>query len=244
MFIGLLMNSHEDDVLEATLANNLQFCDTFYVLDGTVPNTESKAICEATGKLGGYITDVELPKPPFTEKPVCGYRRAIHELAVADHGTDHWFLILHGDEWWEFDPRDFAGQSDADCYVFNLPFYFPRDEWDYNQHPLDQLKWNFRPGYPEPRMFKGSDDVFYDARQQWNAAPQGLKNVEDRPEAIRHYLFRSPDNQRARAARHVETGFDPDNYQHITSQDRVYFDAELIQKYQSSPMFAQLVKDD
>ncbi len=245
-YLGLLMISHEDDVLAATLEQNLRYVDEFYVLDGTVPNDESFAICQATGKLGGYLTDAELPRPPFPDRPVCGYRKAIHDAAVADHGPDNWFLILHGDEVWTFDPRDYADDP-HDGFVFNLPFYFPRsgELWDDGVPPLEQLRWHFRPGYPEIRLFRGHAGVGYDAGQQWNAGPRGLTNIGRFPRRIKHYLYRSPAVQRERAARHERTGFDPDNYRHITDGDHVYWDDQRIASYQAKGdgYWTELVRD-
>jgi hypothetical protein len=243
-YLGLLMVSDENDILAATLEHNLQYVDAFYALDGTVPNTESERICRSFDKCAGYITDAELPRPPFPDRPVCGYRKAIHDMAVADYGPDNWFLILHGDEVWTFDPRDYANDP-HDGFVFNLPFYFPRagERWDDNLSPLAQLRWHFRPGYPEIRLFRGHDGVGYDPGQQWNAGPQGLKNIGRFPRHIKHYLYRAPAVQRERAERHVRTGFDPDNYRHILDHDAVYWDDARIASTQLKPHFAELACD-
>jgi hypothetical protein len=243
-YIGLLMVSHENDVLADTLDLNLRYVDEFYVLDGTVPNDESRAICEARG-CAGYLTDAELPRPPFTDRPVCGYRKAIHEMAVADHGPDNWFLVLHGDEVWTFDPRRFA-DSPWGGHVFPLPFYFPRagEPWDDTRSPLEQLRWRLGPGYPEVRLFRGGEGVHYIPTQQWFAGPQGV-GLEHHTEPIQHFLYRSPEVQRERARRHERTGFDPDNYRHILEEDAVYWDDERIAAYQARPhgYFAELTSD-
>lgn len=241
-YIGLLLNSHEDDILEATLTANLEHLDCFYVLDGTVPNTDSRRICESFGKCAGYQTDADLPRPPYPVKPVCGYRQAILEAAVADHGFDNWFVVLHGDEVWTFNPRDLPGQHPGvDGFTFQLPFYFPRDgePWDDEVGPLEQLRWRLGPGYPEFRMFKGGPGVAYDPAQTYNAAPRGLTNTALVPLEIRHYLYRSPAVQQARYERHLVTGFDPANYAHI-GEGRVYWDDAMIRKYRAHPFFKVL----
>ncbi|MEN3337126.1 MAG: hypothetical protein V7647_802 [Acidobacteriota bacterium] len=243
-FIGLLMVSHEDDILEAVVAAHEEIVDVFYVLDGTTPNDVSRRICEASPKCGGYLTDAELPRPPYTEKPVCGYRQSLYEAAVADHGWDNWFLILHGDEVWTCDPRDIV-EDGHDGYWFQLPFYFPRDgeEWDNATHPLDQLRWRLGPGFPEFRMFKGGPNVRYSETQTYDTKPSGVVGDGRCVAPIKHYLYRSPDEQRARAARHVETGFDPDNYRHITARDEVYWDDEMIARYQQQDCWRDLACD-
>lgn len=246
-YLGLLMVADENDILAATLEHNLRYVDAFYVLDGTVPNRESEAICRSFDKCAGYITDAELPRPPFPDKPVCGYRKAIHDQAVADYGPDNWFLVLHGDEVWTFDPRKYA-HDPHDGFVFNLPFYFPRagEPWDDEQPPLEQLRWHLRPGYPEVRLFRGGPGVAYHPEQRWNAGPQGLLNIGRFPDRINHYLYRAPDVQRARAARHQVTGFDPANYQHITDLDAVYWDDARIAGYQTQGhgYFRELARDE
>lgn len=233
-YIGLLMVSHEDDILEETLAANVPYLDSFYVLDGTVPNTVSYGICNSFPECRGYLTDAQLPRPPFADRPRCGYRKAIHDLAVSEQGPDHWFLVLHGDEIWTFDPRDpVAEHPDADGFVFRTPCYFPRagEPWDYDLHPLQQLRWRIVPGWPEFRLFKGREGVAYDANQLFNTQPGGLTAVRQDSRMILHFPFRSPDHQRERAARHEKTGFDPDNYRQILDRDLVYWDDAWIEHY-------------
>lgn len=242
-FIGLMMINGENDILERVLASHEQVADVFYVLDGTVPNDTSRALCERSPKCGGYITDAELPRPPYPDKPVCGYRQALYEMACADHGPDNWFLILHGDEVWTEHPGTIV--NGADGYWFLLPFYFPRsgEDWDYDVHPLDQLRWNLRPGYPEFRMFKGGTHVRYSCTQSFNTRPAGITGDGHVAAPIKHYLYRSPDAQRARARQHQATGFDPDNYQHIIDHDAVYWTDEMIARHQKSQWFTELACD-
>lgn len=240
-FLGLLMINGENDVLETVVESHCEFVDAFYVLDGTVPNGESLAICESFEQCRGYITDAELPRPPFPEKPVCGYRQALLEMAVADYGCDNWFVVLHGDEVWTANPR-LTVREEFDGYVYLLPFFFPRDgePWDDKKHPLDQLRWHLGPGFPEFRLFRGGPNVAYDPCQTFNTRPNGIRNVALEPDPILHYLYRSPETQRARAAQHLETGFDPANYQHIAEQDQVYWTDEMIAAYQEKQWFPNL----
>lgn len=240
-FIGLLMVANEDDILETVLKSHADIVDVFYVLDGTVPNDRSRAICEAHPKCGGYLTDNDLPHPPYPEKPVCGYRQAIYEMAVRDHGPDNWFLILHGDEIWTAHPGDVAATG-HDGYWFLLPFYFPRagEPWDYSRGPLEQLRWSLGPGFPEFRMFKGAPGVKYQETQTYNTKPSGVDGSGRSSAPILHYLYRSPEAQRARAAQHEASGFDPANYAHITARDEVYWTDEMIARYRAQDYFTDL----
>lgn len=239
--IALLMVNDEDDILGRTLMHNSQWFDAFYVLDGSTDNTLSEKICRSHPKCWAYRTDAQLPRPPFPEKSVCGYRKFIHDLAVMDHGADNWFMLLHADELWPFDPRDYTRQSMFDGFVFNLPFFFPRDEWDYCRHPIDQLTWSLGPGWPEFRLFRGGEGVSYDANQRFNAAPQGLRSTFHETEnKILHYPYRSPEVQRARAATHERTQFDPDNYQHIVKDDACIWTDEMVQEYRRRPEFRDI----
>lgn len=231
MFLGLLMVAHENDILEAVIARHEEIVDGFYALDGTAPNDESRAICERSKKCLGYTADVDLPRPPYPVGTTCGYRNWPLQQAIADHGWDHWFLELHGDEVWTFDPREVvAAHPDADGFVFRLPFYFPRDgePWDDNRHPFDQLTWHMLPGWPEFRMFHGNEEISFDPDQHFDTRPSGIRNVAWPDKTIKHYPYRSPASQRDRAAHQQKAGLDPDNYQHITDRDAVYWTGAMI----------------
>lgn len=236
MNIGLLMNSHEDDILPDTLAANCQFVDCFYALDGTVPNDVSQEIIRNNDKCAGYITDAETG---YGKYPRDGWRQKILEMAVADHGADHWFLLLHGDEVWTGLPDLELGH---DGYIFQLPFFFPREgePWDDDLPPLEQLHWHLGPGASEFRMFKGRSDVSYNFDQHACVHPAGLKDVGVSDLPIYHYLYRSPDVQRERALRHEETRFDLSNYQHIVKDDAVYWTDDMIAGSQQHSFYGDL----
>lgn len=234
-FVGLLMISHEDDVLQDVLQEHVKIVETFYVLDGSVPVVDSEAICKSFRQCAGYTKDAELPKS-YGTRPRDGWRQYLYAQAVHDNGFDNWFCLLHGDEVWTFHPADVvADHPGADGFIFPAMCYFPREAWDYERSPLEQLTWHLGPGWPEFRMFRGSVSVHFDIDQHFDVTPRGLRNVVRDPRPIRHYPYRSPEVQRRRAARHVETGFDPDNYQHVTDFDKVIWDEEMIARFQRSP---------
>lgn len=238
--IGLLMVNEEDDILERTLDHNAQYVDAFYVLDGTEDNTESERICRSHPKCWAYRRDQDLPRPPYPEGTTCGYRKFIHDLAVADHGPDNWFLVLHADEIWP-DPKPLTRGATCDGWILPEPFFIPREgeEWDPDVHPLDQLHWMLGPGWPEFKMFKGSSGVSYDVSQHFNTMPSGLANIGTSDVPVLHYPYRSPEVQQARARLHQRTGFDPDNYRHILGGD-VYWTDGMIRDYQARPQFRDL----
>ena len=240
--IGLLMVADENDILERTLDHNAQYLDAFYVLDGSTNPAYSEMVCRAHPKCWGYRTDAQLPRPPYPELSVCGYRQFILDHAYQDHGHDNWFMVLHADEMWTADPRPLTHTTRYDGYVYKLPFYFPRDgePWDDSRHPIDQLAWALGPGWPEFRLFKGGPNVAYVPTQRFNTAPSGLHNVAIAVDPILHYPYRSPAVQRQRAQTHERTQFDPDNYQHIVKEDAVYWTDEMIAAYRKRPEFRDL----
>lgn len=238
-YIGLLMICDEDDILADVLRGHGKITDAIYVLDGSDPNGVSAALCQ---EYAGYFTDREVPES-YPVHPTDGYRQFIYEKARAEHGPGNWFLELHGDEVWTFDPRAVVAEHPgADGFIFRLPFFFPHiDEgWDVARSPLEQLHYRLGPGWPEFRMFRGGTNVGFDPAQHFDTQPSGLRNVVRSEREILHYPFRAPDDQRARAARHALTGFDPDNYQHILSDDRVLWDEDLIHRYRSNQHFAEM----
>jgi len=243
-FIGLMMIAHENDILGAVLHEHDKIADAIYVLDGTVPSTHSWQMCHANGKCVYYAHDRQLPRPPYPERPVDGYRQFLLERAYRDHGRDNWFLLLHGDEVWTFDPRDVVAEHPgADGFIFPLPCYFPREgeKWDYDVHPLEQLRWNLGPGWPELRMFRGGEHVGFDPESHFNTTPHGISSIVRDGRQIKHYPYRSPAVQRERAERHRRTGFDPDNYQHV--EQEIFSSVPFIAQWQQQQVWQVLTHD-
>ncbi len=193
MVIGLVTVAEEDDILERTLAHNLQYVDAHYVLER------------------GDRPDVD------------GSRQILLDQAYADHGTDHWFLLIHGDEMWTGLP---ALNTFHDGYNFQLPLHVPTRPWDYTTHPIDQLTMTLGPGYEEFRMFRGGPKVRYDPRQHFNVQPAGLTSVGWAAEPIHHYPYRSPEQNALRA----RATWDPDNYRGVPD----VWTPEIIRAYQSA----------
>lgn len=246
-YIGLLMVSNDTDILEAVLRTHARIVDCFYVLDGTVPNTVSREICESFPECAGYATDADLPRPPYPELTTCGYRQFPLMMAVKDHGWDNWFLELHGDEVWTFDPRDaVAAYPGADGFIFRLPAYIPRavDGWDDTRPALEQLVWSLNPGWPEFRLFSGAHTQGFDVNQHFDTQPTGIRHVMRMDWVIKHYPYRSPKVQRERMLLHQRTQFDPDNYRHIQEADAVLWTDEMIASWQQRPEFRELRKDE
>lgn len=239
------MINGENDVLPEIIAHHETLVDAFYVLDGTIPNDTSRQVCRQSPKCAGYLTDAQLPRDRFPDKPVCGYRQALYELAVADYGYDNWFVLLHGDEVWTAYPANIVDRH-HDGYMFMLPFYFPRagEPWDYDRHPFDQLHWNLSPGWPEFRMFRGGEHVRYCESQTFNPQPGGVGVVGHCSAPIKHFLYRSPEAQRERARQHQVTGFDEDNYRHIIDHDAVYWTDEMIVAARQRTEYFSFLGDD
>ena len=228
MLIGLLMVKAEDDILAETLPLNLRYVDTAYALTDTWIDDP---------KVAGQWSDDDLPS--FYPRPTTeGARGFLYEHAVAAHGPDHWFVLLHADEVWQIDPRTvILEHRDADGFRFLLPFYLPREPWDDSRGVLEQLRWRLEPGWPEFRLFHGGPDVRFTAEQHFDSAPGGLRRVIQTTHQILHYPFRSPASQQARAA----ATWDPDNY-HLIRPDGVFDDA-MVAHYLESPHYNQIVED-
>lgn len=240
--IGLLMLSHEDDILGSVLQYNAPLVDAFYVLDGTTPNIKSRALCEHHVGCLGYWHDSELPEERYGSQPRDGWRQHLLEAAVADWGHDNLFCLLHGDEVWTVEPRRVAEENPGfDGFIFPLPVYFPREPWQDDVHPLEQLTWHLSPGWPEVRMFRGGASVRFADRQHFNVTPAGVGRATPVPYPIRHYPYRSPAHQLERARRHQETGFDPANYEHVLRGEVIWSD-EMIARLQSRSEFRELAQ--
>jgi hypothetical protein len=244
VIIGLTMIADEDDVLAELVAHHESLVDVFYVLDGTWPNDYSKKVTTDSVRCAGYTMDAELPRPPYPVGTVCGYRKFLHDQAVEEHGPDNVFVLLHGDEVWTTTPEQVLREHpEADGFVFRLPFYFPREEWDNSLSPLEQLRWNLQPGFPEFRMFRGDESKSYSPTQHFNVSPSNVRKTVTVSHPIRHYLFRSPEVQKIRAERHAATGYDPSNYEHILYEDKFIWTDSMIQTWQMNPNFRDLVRD-
>lgn len=222
MKIGLLMTRDENDILEDTLAVNCQHVDCFYALDGSEDYGTAAAICYATGKCAGFTRDAETGYENITD----GCRQFIYAQAVKEHGYANWFLLLHGDEAWTFDP-DAAIDADpeADGFEFRLPFLFPRS-WDYDRTAFEQLTEALGPGWPEFRMFKGSPFVRYYVHRHFSVRPQGIQRAIRFDWPIMHYPFRSPEVQRHHAAK--SKTWSPENLEAVRERDEVFWNDERI----------------
>jgi hypothetical protein len=239
MFIGLLLTAGDNDILPDTLAHNTQWCDAIYSLspmgDGAGPIVAA-ADCDSVILYEEYLpVDFWLPVRD-------GIRGALLRAARIDYGDDNWYLLLHADEVVEDDPRDLPSiYPDADGFWFRLPVYVPRDPWDDSKSAIDQMRWRLEPGWPEVRMFKDGPGVMYDPTQHFRTEPAGLRNILEADRDIGHYPYRSPDRQRAKAAQHMRTGFDPDNYRHIIERDEVVWSDEKIAEATQGKWYKRLV---
>ncbi len=214
------MTACDEDIAADVLARSRASTDALYVLDGS----DTRAHLPA---LDGYWRDEEMP---YDGQVRDGWRQFLYERAVADHGYDHWFCLLHSDEVWTFDPREMhARWPDADGFQFRASCYFPRagEQWDYERSALDQLRWSLGPGWPEFRMFHGGPEVAFEPTQHFNTTPRGLRLIIQTDLEIKHYPFRSPSSQLARAQMHMRTGFDPDNYRHVLDGEIYWSDARI-----------------
>jgi len=231
--IGLMMTAHDEDVAEDVLARSMAKPDELYVLDGS----DTRA---ALPEWTRYWRDTDVP---WSGPPRDGWRQWLYDRAVADHGTDHWFLVLHSDEVWTFDPRGLPFKyPEADGFAFRLPCWFPRSgtPWQIGVPALAQIHWSLGPGWPEFRMFRGGEGVRFDPSQHFDVRPTGLSSVVQTELTIEHYPYRSPASQRRRARHHDDTGFDPDNYRHVSDGSELFWTDERIASWMQKPCWGEL----
>lgn len=158
-----------------------------------------------------------------------GWRQAVYAPAAADHGTDNLFTLLNADEVWPFDPRSIPGaQDDGErVFMFRLPMFFTRhgEPWDETQPALDQLRWSFRPGWPEARMFHGGPTARFDPVRHYHCIPfpAGIPVVWTGLE-IEHYPYRGPSDYAYK--REASRSFSPANY----GYDSPFWTPEMIDR--------------
>jgi len=207
MIVGLLTVKEEHDILGWTLERMAPHVEAFYVLDGSREWERTLDVCRQHPQMHGFTRDDDLPASYEAGRD--GIRQHLLEQATADYGADHWFLLMHADEVWTVPPRSVAdNHPDADGIVVPVACYFPREPWDDSRGP-EQLTWHLAPGWPELRMFRG--DVAYDPHQHFDVTPRGVSRLGYDYARVNHYPFRSPQQNRARAA----ATWDPDNYRAV-----------------------------
>ena len=225
------MIADENDVLEHTLARNSTLVDAFYVLDGSEDHKTANEICWDFDNCAGYWRDEYLPKR-YPRETTDGCRQFIYNRAGAECGYDHWFLLLHGDEFWTFDPQEVIDRApDADGFVFRLPFAFPR-YWDPAKSAADQLSEFMVPGWPEFRMFRGGHDVQFNPEVHFSVTPQGLHRIYQTEKQILHYLYRAPGVQYDRAAKRRR--WSPENWQELEARGPFWDDHRISEFCRSS----------
>ena len=216
----------ENDILAETLERNAPLVDFFYALDGSTDRQRTRDICWSFKQCAGVWQDWQVP---YRGSPTDGWRQFIYEKAVEALGADNWFLLLHGDEVWTFDPEDaIAAAPQADGFEFRLPFAVPRD-WDYSKTATEQLTEFLVPGWPEFRMFRGASHVRYDPDQHFLTRPHGLSSVYRFDWPILHYPYRSPEVQRLRAPRSLD--WSPENLAAVRERDEVFWDDYRIDSF-------------
>ncbi len=235
VFIGLLVTACDEDIAADVLKRSQAKPDALYVLDGSHSLAQLPSV-------NGYWRDKDVP---YEGHMRCGWRQFLYERAVSDFGYDHWFLLLHTDEVWTFDPREVPDRwPSVDGFRFRAASYFPREgeDWDYETPPLDQLKWSLCPGWDEFRMFHGSPDVAYEPTQHFNISPGGLHSSVQTELEIKHYPFRSPESQLRRAKMHKETEYHLDGHQHVL-EGHYYWSDEMIAEWQHLDCCTELRHD-
>lgn len=190
--IGLLVIKDEADFLPEVLAWAAPLCDAIYGLLGDEP---SRAVALECGKLAGYVMDSDVKAAPFKDH----HRQVLLEMAQRDFPpttAGGWFLILHGDEIWEDDPRVAALVSE------NMTQREGEPAWDtivcdmaqFYLHPQGG-EWVAWPPYKEQRMFRNVAGLNYPFGQNYKITPVGIsgRHYGNYFPLVRHHAYRNPD---------------------------------------------------
>lgn len=213
---GLLMFRDDQDILAEVLEHNHRFFDGIFVLDGTEDNTATAAVVRRFSNIEFYMKDADLP--PEYHPPRCGARQALLQEIQKQHGHEGWITVLHSDEIFiDADPREVAERADAegcDHIIWaNVPFFLhTSQEAQYKYDPVrsvvEQVTWAALPGFPENRQFKNLPGLRYDVRKHLQTIPSGAsKKRPPRNPALRHYLYRSPEQMLANARDRIARGW-------------------------------------
>ncbi len=229
--LGIMLIRNENDILMEVLREHVRHCDHIFILDGATEDPEtSRAICKSFPAVS-YFLESELPA--LYSRPIRdGARQFLLDQARRAYGENRgWFVLLHGDEIFVDSPQDIISSYDpfADCLaVDSLLYFLHRDQkpfvWDDNKPLAEQIRWYAGPGWPEIRMFRNRTGVGYEPAQHSNLLPRGISSAFKTNFKLKHYPYRSPKSQAARATDRTQiTGFSPGTYRHVL-QGHFYLD--------------------
>lgn len=208
--IGIMVIRNENDILKQVMDSCVQYCDEIFVLDGTDEDPElSRAICTSYPNVTHYTEDAlpaEYPRPVRD-----GCRQFLLEKARERYGYRGWFVLLHGDEIFVDTPPNIIRKYGRyfGCITLDSPVFFIHKEqepfsFDINKSLLQQIYWYSGPGWPETRIFKNAPGVNYDPSKH-GVVPDGVLINYKTTCKIRHFTFRSPEQQIKRAKDRTET---------------------------------------
>ncbi|GEM_PF-487135 len=208
--IGIMVIRNENDILKQVMDFCTGYCDHIFVLDGTDDNPElSRSICSSYQNVTYYTEDA---LPDGYPRPIRdGCRQFLLERAREKYGYQGWFVLLHGDEIFVDRPSDIVkkyGKLFGCITVDSMVFFIHKEQetfsYDHNKPLSQQIYWYSGPGWPETRIFKNDPGINYDPIKH-GVVPDGILINYKTTCKIKHYTFRSPEQQIKRAKDRTET---------------------------------------
>jgi hypothetical protein len=201
--VGLLMMRNDHDILPQVLDCNMPHFEAVYVLDGSDDHDHTLAIlARFADKLAGVYRDSDLP-PDYHQPPRDGARQFLLDKIKADIGDDGWIFCLHSDEmFYDVSPERMvlvAEERNCDLIsIRNVHFFLhtsQKDDYHYDPRVpvMEQIKFACFPGFRERRAFKNRPHIRYDINRHSGIVPFGLTRELRSSFAVRHYLYRSPE---------------------------------------------------
>ena len=242
--IGIMMIRNENDILKETLQNLVKVYDRIFILDGTEPDEEflnSKQILEEFDEVKLILRDKDTPGPfPVRD----GARQYLLEMVRKRYGVNNWIGILHGDEVYTRDPRQFLRRINPELNpvvrVRVCHFFLHADDADNLEEikliPVQERVRHFMwPGTPEDRFFYDDGKCNYDPSRHSVVVPFTEFKYNYKPLdnfIIKQYNFRNPEQMARRASQRIESAWQKNHYEHIARESLFFVDSLHVPGYE------------
>lgn len=202
------MTYNEADIIEEMMAHNRHSVDAIFVLDGSDDGTAE------------LLANYEEVKQVFKDSEVAPnervrdyHRQVLLDAAVAHYGYDHWFTLMHGDEFFHDDPREVIEKAERQGakrvnWAAMQFFLHPSDDPVNVSLPVqERLRW-YSPFWVELRQFKGSKTMHYKLGKHGQVIPEGIGwQPYFKMPILKHYPYRSPEQMQKRLNAMKTRGF-------------------------------------
>ena len=212
MNIGLLMTYNEADIIEEMMEHNRHSVDAIFALDGSDDGTDE--ILASYGEVKKIFKDSEVAP---NERVRDYHRQALLDAAVERYGYDHWFTIMHGDEFFHNDPLEMIERAERQGakrinWAAMQFFLHPSDKpVNMKLTVQERLRW-YSPFWVELRQFKGVKAMHYQTGKHGQVVPEGVGwQPYFKMPILKHYPYRSPEQMKKRLDAMQSRGFSGTN---------------------------------